>query len=120
MRAWVLLGLLVCGVGLTSAHQQEAYDRLVKEMRCVTCPNQSVADSYAPIAVAMRDEIRKRLEAGESEDAIREYLISRYGEYITYRPAVQRETWFLWAAPALFLLVGSMVWLNSLRQRNAS
>lgn len=111
---------LICGVSLFLAWsdpaKQEEYDNLVKEIRCVTCPNQSIADSQAPIAVAMCEDIARRLEAGETQETIREYLLSRYGDYITYRPAVNMATSILWWGPVGFLLLGIIFWVRTLRR----
>jgi cytochrome c-type biogenesis protein CcmH len=84
----------------------QAYEQLIKELRCVTCPNQSIADSQAPVAQAMREDIFQRLAAGESSQSIRDYLLVRYGDYVLYRPRVKAATWFLWAGPFLLLGVG--------------
>lgn len=103
-------------LALAEPAKQEDYDALVKEIRCVTCPNQSIADSQAPIAVAMCEDIARRLEAGETKETIRDYLLSRYGDYITYRPAVSAETSLLWWGPLGFLLVGVIFWLRTIRR----
>lgn len=96
---------------------QKEYDKIISEIRCVTCPNQSIADSQAPIAVAMREDIARRLEAGNSKESIRAYLLSRYGDYITYRPVVQKETWLLWWGPVGFLLIGIGFWFKTFRSK---
>lgn len=104
-------------LGWADPAMERDYDKLVNEIRCVTCPNQSIADSQAPIAVAMREDIARRLEAGESGDAIRDYLLSRYGDYITYRPVINKETGFLWWGPIVFLLMGVGFWLRTIYRR---
>lgn len=109
VKKWIVwIGVLWCAGLLASVDPR--YDTLVHEMRCVTCPNQSIADSSAPIAVAMREDIARRLEAGESEESIRAYLLSRYGDYISYRPPVRRDTGVLWAGPFVVLLFGVWMW----------
>jgi len=97
--------------------KQQAYDRLIKEYRCVTCPNQNIADSGAPIAVAMREVIAERLEKGDSEENIREYLISRYGEYVVYRPSNNSHNVLLWWGPLGMLVTGIGVWYFLARTR---
>lgn len=90
----------------TNESEQQCFDHLVSEIRCVTCPNQTIADSNAPIARAMKESIYRRLQAGESEAAIRQYLLSNYGEYVSYRPPVAKETWVLWWGPLGMLFIG--------------
>jgi len=89
---------------------QEAQARdLMYDIRCVQCQSQSIADSDAPIAGAMRSEVRSRIANGESPDAIRDYFIARYGDYITFDPPVSALTWPLWLAPILIIAFG--LWL---------
>ncbi len=89
---------------------QEARARdLMYDIRCVQCQSQSIADSDAPIAGAMRSEVRSRIANGESPDAIRDYFIARYGDYITFDPPVSALTWPLWLAPILIIAFG--LWL---------
>jgi cytochrome c-type biogenesis protein CcmH len=108
------LFIFLCSVVLTaqcwSEAEQAKFDRLVKEIRCVTCPNQTIADSQAPVATAMKEDIRRRLERGESEQAIRDYLISHYGDYVSYWPPVQKNTLLLWWGPFIMLVVGVAIW----------
>ena len=89
---------------------QEAQARdLMYDIRCVQCQSQSIADSDAPIAGAMRSEVRSRIANGESPDTIRDYFIARYGDYITFDPPVSALTWPLWLAPILIIAFG--LWL---------
>lgn len=84
----------------------ESYEKLIKELRCVTCQNQSLAESSAPIAISMREAIYAKLHEGQNEAQIKQFLVDRYGDYILYNPPVKKETWILWWAPFLFLLIG--------------
>lgn len=86
-----------------SPQQAQRFQDLIKEFRCVTCPNQSIADSQAPVASAMREDIYRRVQAGETPESIRGYLLERYGDYVTYRPRLKPATWFLWAGPFVLL-----------------
>lgn len=107
---FVMMTLLSCSVFaaqelvLDSPAKAQTFNALIKEFRCVTCPNQSIADSQAPVASAMREDIFRRVQTGESAEDIRRYLLSRYGEYVTYRPRLKPATWFLWSGP--FILLG--------------
>ncbi|MFT4027985.1 MAG: cytochrome c-type biogenesis protein CcmH [Novosphingobium sp.] len=78
---------------------------LMHTLRCVRCQSQSIADSDAPIAGDLRSQVRLRIQAGEDPEAIRSWLIERYGEYVSYAPRVTRLTWPLFAAPPALLLL---------------
>jgi cytochrome c-type biogenesis protein CcmH len=84
---------------------------LMETLRCLTCQSQSIADSDASMAGDMRSEIRERIKAGESPAHIRQWLIERYGDYISYKPVVNSVTWPLFAVPALLLAIAlAVVW----------
>jgi cytochrome c-type biogenesis protein CcmH len=79
---------------------------LSEELRCMVCQNQSIDDSDAPLARDIRVLIRQRIASGESNDAVRAYLVSRYGDFILLKPPFKPETLLLWLTPALVLSVG--------------
>jgi len=79
---------------------------LSEELRCLVCQNQSIDDSDAPLARDIRILIRQRIAAGESSDAVRAYLVSRYGDFILLKPPFKPETILLWLSPALVLGAG--------------
>ncbi len=78
---------------------------LMQTLRCIQCQGQSIADSDAPIAAAMRSEVRLRIQKGESPDSIRNWMISRYGEWISYDPPVKGMGLLLWITPAALLII---------------
>lgn len=86
--------------------QQERYEQLIRDLRCLVCQNQSIADSNATLASDLRREVRDLMLAGQSDDQIRAFMTERYGDFVLYRPPVARRTWLLWSAPALLLLIG--------------
>lgn len=90
---------------------------LMHTIRCLTCQSQSVADSNASMASDMRSEIRERIARGEDPEAIRAWLIERYGDWISYKPTVEPILWPLWAAPVLLLGAGGAVALRRIRKR---
>ncbi len=93
---------------------------LSAQLRCMVCQNQSIDDSNAELARDLRLLVRERLKAGDSDDAIRTYLVQRYGDFILLRPPVKAETLALWGAPIVILLVGGgAIFLNSRRRRAA-
>jgi cytochrome c-type biogenesis protein CcmH len=98
---------------LPDPRQEAQATALMQELRCLVCQGQSIADSDAELAGDMRAMVRQRIAAGERPEQVREWLIQRYGNWVTYRPPVEPVTWPLWAAPILLLLAGA--WL--LRKR---
>lgn len=76
---------------------------LMESLRCVQCQGQSIADSDAPIAGDMRHQVRTRIAAGEDPEAIRAWLVERYGDYVSFAPRVTSATWPLFAAPLVLL-----------------
>lgn len=86
--------------------EQERYERLIQDLRCLVCQNQSIADSNAMLASDLRREVRDLMKAGQSDEQIRHFMTERYGDFVLYRPPVRPRTWLLWSAPALLLLVG--------------
>ncbi len=89
--------------------QQERYELLIRDLRCLVCQNQSIADSNATLASDLRREVRDMMVAGHSDAEIRAFMTERYGDFVLYRPPVSPRTWLLWAAPALLLLAGLAV-----------
>lgn len=90
--------------------QQEAKAlTLMHSLRCLVCQNQSIADSNAEMAGDMRALVRERIAAGEDPEAVRRWLIERYGDWVSFRPPVEPATWALWLAPLLFLLIGGVI-----------
>lgn len=90
------------------AKEREA-KALMETVRCLVCQGQSVADSDSDLAGDMRSLIRKRVEAGERPEAIRTWLVERYGDWITYDPPLSARTGPLWIAPLLFILLGGFL-----------
>jgi len=85
---------------------QERYDNLIRELRCLTCRNYSIAESNVILAVDLRRQVRELMAAGKSDREILDYMTSRYGDYVLYNPPVAPRTWLLWAAPVLLVFVG--------------
>lgn len=89
--------------------QKQRYHHLIEELRCPKCQNQNLAESDAPIAQDLRRELHRLLTEGRTDDAIIEYMVMRYGNFVLYRPPLDRNTLVLWAAPGIFLLFGLIV-----------
>ncbi|UVI38566.1 cytochrome c-type biogenesis protein [Qipengyuania spongiae] len=98
------------------AQEQTAQD-LMETLRCLTCQSQSIADSDAPMAGDMRHQVRIRIASGESPDDIRNWLVERYGDYVSYKPEVGAATWPLFAVPVLLLVLAAALLLRRYRRR---
>jgi cytochrome c-type biogenesis protein CcmH len=105
---------------LPDAAQEEAAQALMRELRCLVCQNQSIADSHADMAGDMRAVVRQKIAAGESPDAVRAWLISRYGDWVSFDPPVRASTWGLWFAPLIFVGFGVLLAWRLFRKRPAS
>lgn len=94
---------------LDNPAREAAAQELMETLRCLTCQSQSIADSDAPMAGSMRHEVRTRIAAGEDPEAIRNWLIQRYGDYVSYSPQVGAATWPLYAGPIVLLLIAGLL-----------
>ena len=104
---------------LTDAGLQARYEVLIHELRCVQCENNSLADSDALIATDVRRQVREMLAAGKSDDQIKGYLVSRYSEFILFRPEYSWRNAWLWLLPVVLLLLGVFTAVRIIRQRAA-
>ena len=100
------------------AAEEARFHQLTTELRCVMCQNQSLADSNAQIAHDLRREVLELMNQGKSNAEIKHFLVQRYGEFVLYKPEVQRDTWLLWFGPGLLLLVGAIVIVVIVRKRS--
>lgn len=83
---------------------------LSAELRCLVCQNQSLADSHAELAVDLRRQVEDMIARGDSDAQIKTFLVERYGDFVLYRPPVQRNTALLWFGPFALLLIGAVAW----------
>lgn len=90
---------------------------LMETLRCLVCQGQSIADSDADMAADMRALVRERIEKGEKPASIRDWLVSRYGDYVTYDPPLSAATWPLWLAPVALLAAGVWIARSSFKRR---
>jgi cytochrome c-type biogenesis protein CcmH len=126
LRAGLVAVLLACG-GLALAIDteaafddpvlQERYEKINRELRCLVCQNQTIADSNATLAQDLRREVREMIAAGKTDDEIRDFMIERYGDFVLYRPRMTGQNLLLWAAPGLLLLIGAVVLVRVVRRR---
>ncbi len=99
---------------------RDRFQSLTQELRCPKCQNQNLADSGSPIALDLRREVYRMVDAGQSNDAIIDFMVARYGEFVLYRPRVSSTTNVLWYGPFAMLGVGAVVVLLLVRRRKSS
>ena len=132
MKAWCLALLLAFAPMVANAQvvqdpapirfedsvEERRFHKLVAELRCVMCQNQSLADSNAQIAHDLRREVLGLMREGRSDAEIKDFLVARYGEFVLYRPRLAGKTWLLWLGPAVLLLGGGLVLARIVRRRS--
>jgi len=121
VRASLLLLAMIAG--LAAAQADPALEKrvagLAHELRCLVCQNQTLAESNAPLAVDLRNQIREQLKEGASEQDVIDFMVARYGDFVLYRPPLKASTLALWAGPFLLLALGVFVLVRRLRRRRA-
>lgn len=115
---------LIAGVDVVNFSDESLrprYQQLIQELRCPKCQNQNLADSNSPISVDLRSQVQRLLEEGKSNAEIKTYLSDRYSDFILYRPQVKQNTWALWLAPIVLLLIGLLILVRIFqRQKTAA
>lgn len=121
MTRAVLVALLLMAFGPSSMAQsndvysfdsraeEQRFQTLISELRCPKCQNQNIADSNAPISKDMRNEVYQMMSEGARNEEIVDALVSRFGEFVRYKPEVDRRTILLWATPVIAVVVGFLV-----------
>jgi cytochrome c-type biogenesis protein CcmH len=105
------------GQRFQDAAEQARYERLIRDLRCLVCRSESIADSNAKLAADLRREVETQMRAGRNDAEIYAFMTQRYGDFVLMQPPVVPRTWLLWAAPALFLAGGIVVVLVVVRRR---
>ena len=98
--------------------QEARAQALMETLRCLKCQSQSIADSDAPMAGDMRSQVRQRIAAGEDPEAIRAWLVERYGDYVSYTPRLTSLTWPLFALPLVLLALAALFLRRRMRKGN--
>jgi len=93
---------------------------LAEELRCLVCQNQTIADSNAPLALDLRNQIRQQVAEGKTDAQIRDFLVERYGDFVLYRPPLKASTLLLWIGPFVLVAVGAVVFAAVIRRRPAA
>ena len=125
MTAGVLLALAASATAIVfeqrefaDAEQLQRYKTLIAELRCLVCQNQNIADSNADLAADLRREVHRMIGEGNSDDAIIDFMVTRYGEFVLYRPPLKAKTVLLWGAPFVLGIGGVILLLVQLRRRH--
>lgn len=123
--AWMLFLVGLSGVSVAidtgeafeDPEMQARYEKIISEVRCLKCQNQTIKDSSAFLAGDLRREIRRLLTEGKTDAEIFDFLVERYGDFALYRPRMSGITLLLWIAPGVFLLVGGFIAVRVIRKR---
>jgi cytochrome c-type biogenesis protein CcmH len=133
---WVLVGFLIAAVAAPAAPTaapaavdahgqlqdpalQARFEQITKELRCLVCQNETIADSNAELAGDLRKQVQELLAAGKSDDAIFDFMTQRYGEFVRFSPPLTVKSLFIWGAPFLMLLLGGVIVYRVVRSRAA-
>jgi cytochrome c-type biogenesis protein CcmH len=98
--------------------EEVRFQHLAKQLRCLVCQNQDLADSEASLANDLRRQVFQLMREGKSDDEIKQYLVSRYNDFVLYDPPLKPGTWLLWFAPGVLVLIGAGVVANILHKRS--
>ncbi|HMM56161.1 MAG: cytochrome c-type biogenesis protein CcmH [Proteobacteria bacterium] len=97
--------------------EEVRFQNLTRQLRCLVCQNQDLADSDADLAKDLRRQVFEMMQSGKSDDQIKQYLVSRYNDFVLYDPPMHAGTWLLWFGPFAFVLIGAGVLWKILRSR---
>ena len=130
-RVWMTVCLALSVVAGSSIHALDAngqledpvlqarFESIAKDLRCLVCQNESIADSNVELASDLRRQVREMLVAGKSDDAIFDFMTDRYGEFVRFNPPLERKTVLIWGAPFILLLLGTAIVFRVVRGRSA-
>src|SRR3546814_9322036 len=113
-RCALVTGVQTCALPIS---QQERYEALTHELRCLVCQNETIADSSAELADDLRRQVYAQVAAGKSDAEIKRYLTDRYGDFVLYRPPFKPLTWLLWTGPFAVLLIALLIAVRFARSR---
>nr|WP_274519606.1 cytochrome c-type biogenesis protein [Legionella brunensis] len=118
---WVVPTILMANsfYPLDTAKQEAQFSYLLKELRCLVCQNQDLADSNASLAKDLREQVYNLVKEGKADSEIIDYLTARYGDFILFKPPVKPLTALLWFGPALFLCVGLFIFWRTCLKRSS-
>jgi cytochrome c-type biogenesis protein CcmH len=129
-RVWMTVCLALSVAAGSSIHALDAngqledpvlqarFENIAKDLRCLVCQNESIADSNVELASDLRRQVREMLVAGKSDDAIFDFMTDRYGEFVRFNPPLERKTVLIWGAPFILLLLGTGIVFRVVRGRS--
>ncbi|MAR91122.1 MAG: cytochrome c-type biogenesis protein CcmH [Pseudomonadales bacterium] len=119
LLVWASSGALatINAYDFDNPEQEQQFRQLITELRCPKCQNQNISDSNAGLAKDIKDRAYRLIQEGRSNDQITQYMVDRYGDFITYRPPLKPSTWFLWFGPFVVTMLAVLV-LLALKLRN--
>jgi len=120
---WFFSALAMAGVEVhefKTPEQEQQYNRMIEELRCLVCQNQNLADSNAELAQDLRQEVYEMIQQGSSDQEIIDFMVARYGDFVLYRPPLKSTTLLLWIGPFVILGIGVLVLLLHIRKRRAT
>lgn len=97
--------------------QEALFQQLTKELRCLVCQNQNLADSDAGLATDLKDQVAEFVQAGQDAETIKLYMIERYGDFVNYDPPLNASTLFLWFSPLVVFLLGGLILFINIRKK---
>jgi len=100
-----------------NAEQEKRYRVLIDEIRCPVCQGQSIGGSNASLAVDLREKVRELIVSEQTDDSIRNYMTDRYGDFVVFKPPVNKNTYLLWYAPFVFLLLAILFFVRSFKNK---
>lgn len=105
-------------ISTLNPNQANAYSDLTHSLRCLVCQNQSIAESNAPLAVDLREQVRNQLLDGKSSQEIKQFMVDRYGDFVLYKPPLTLATLLLWLGPAVLFLLAAIWLIINIRKHN--
>jgi cytochrome c-type biogenesis protein CcmH len=127
LRILLIGGILLVGgvayavedIELKNVEDEPRFNELANELRCMVCQNQSIADSNAELAQDFRNQVKEKINAGQSNDEIVDFMVARYGDYILYRPPFNLATALLWIGPFLLVVIGFFIVIRVRKRQGA-
>jgi cytochrome c-type biogenesis protein CcmH len=116
-RIFLVAAIFISGMAAGNEELEQRVMALSNELRCLVCQNQTLADSNAPLAVDLRNQIRGQIGQGRTDDQIRDYMVERYGDFVLYKPPFHAGTAVLWLGPPLLIATGLGIFLLVVRRR---
>ncbi len=107
-------------VQFSNKHQEQRFYDLIEEIRCLVCQNQSLADSNAPLAQDLREEVYQMIISEKQDEYIMQFLVERYGDFVLYRPPLKQDTWLLWFGPFLLLIIAIVIAIILVKKQSNS